>query len=60
MSEEKTEHGPVYLGDSVYAREKRGMLLIYTDNGLGMQNPIYLEPKVFDALAKFAAEVFDR
>lgn len=59
-NEQKTELGPVYLGDSVYARERSGMVLVYTDNGDGPQNPIYLEPEVFDALAKFAAEVFDK
>jgi hypothetical protein len=56
----KKDAGPVYLGDSVYARERRGQLVIYTDNGLGAKDTIVLEPEVFDALAKFAAEVFDR
>jgi hypothetical protein len=49
--------GDVYkrqLGDSVYVEMEDGcMLAIYTDNGFGRQNQIYLEPKVRIALAKF-------
>ncbi len=43
-----------YLGDSVYVEMEDGcMLAIYTDNGFGRQNQIYLEPSVRIALAKF-------
>jgi hypothetical protein len=54
------EREPAYLGDSVYAREQHGIVLLYTYNGIATTNKIFLEPEVFDALAKFAAEVFDR
>lgn len=59
-NDDSTDLGPVYLGDSVYAREQRGMVLIYTDNGLGPTNRIFLEPEVFDALVRFGKEVFER
>lgn len=56
--EDKPEAGPVYLGDSVYAREQRGQLLVYTNNGTGTKEQIFLEPEVYVELVKFAAEVF--
>jgi hypothetical protein len=59
-NEPKNEAGPVYLGDSVYARERLGQVELYTDNGLGRENRIVLDPEVFDALANFASSVFDR
>lgn len=42
-----------YLGDSVYAELESGMIKLYTDNGFGPQDVIYLEPEVYQALLKF-------
>ena len=48
--------GQTYLGDSVYAEIERGMIKLYTDNGVhGKENIIYLELTVFQALVNFAA-----
>ena len=47
----------VYLGDSVYVEIEHGMLKLTTENGLGATNAIYLEPEVFEALAKYYAAV---
>lgn len=44
----------VYLGDSVYASFDGYLIRIYTNNGFGPQNEIYLEPEVYAALEKFA------
>lgn len=43
----------VYLGDSVYAEEARGMIRLTTDNGFGPSNEIFLEPEVFEELVAF-------
>jgi len=43
-----------YLGDSVYAEEDpRGLVKIYTDNGLGPQKVIYLDEEVYTSLIEF-------
>ena len=47
---------PRYLGDSVYADAEMGMVRIYTDNGYGPQNEIYLEREVFLALVAYGRE----
>ncbi len=39
-----------YLGDSVYVDIERGMPVLYTDNGDGPQNKIFLEPGMLFAL----------
>lgn len=52
MSGERT-----YLGDSVYAELENGMIKLYTDNGFGPSNVIYLEPDVMDALKAYSNKV---
>ena len=42
-----------YLGDSVYAFAENGMIQVYTDNGYGPQNVIFLEREVFLALVSY-------
>lgn len=46
----------VYLGDSVYAEIRNGMLTLTTWNGLGDTNTIHLEPEVLNALLRYLAE----
>lgn len=48
---------PVYLGDSVYADFENSMIKLYTDNGLGASNIIWIEPEVFGRLLAFAVAV---
>jgi len=43
----------VYLGDSVYATAERGMIKLYTDNGMGPDQVIYLEAQVIQKLVPF-------
>lgn len=45
----------IYLGDSVYAEydPEAHMMRIYTDNGYGPHNEIFLEPAVRIALAQW-------
>jgi hypothetical protein len=52
------EHSPSeyrqYLGDSVYIRTlPTGELVIYTENGFGPTNEIFLEPDVYLLLAQY-------
>lgn len=46
----------IYLGDSVYAEMENNILVIYTNNGLGKENVIILEPEVQDNLMQFIAQ----
>ena len=50
-----------YLGDSVYAAFDGYTVQIFTNNGMGPENVIYLEPEVQISLVQFiesiAAEV---
>lgn len=48
----------LYLGDSVYATCDGFMIRLYTDNGFGASNEIFLEPQVYDALVQFAKRVW--
>ena len=53
---------PRYLGDSVYAEAEGGtggMVCIYTDNGYGPRNVIYLEREVFLALVAYGREFWE-
>ena len=43
----------MYLADSVYADIERGMVILYTDNGDGPKNKIYLETEVVLAFLKW-------
>jgi hypothetical protein len=40
----------VYLGDGVYADFDGFNLVLTTENGISVQNTIYLEPQVFNHL----------
>lgn len=48
-----------YLGDSVYAEFDGYSIAIYTDNGLGFFNKIYLEPEILKALINFKKECYN-
>jgi hypothetical protein len=42
-----------YLGDSVYANNDCGVLMLTTENGNGPSNCIVIEPEVWEALLRF-------
>jgi len=42
-----------YLGDSVYVKFDGYQLILYTSNGIEIQNEIYLEPRVLKILIDF-------
>jgi hypothetical protein len=44
-----------YLGDSVYADYDGYHIVLTTENGYGPSNTIALEPIVYEALMKYAA-----
>lgn len=47
-----------YLGDGVYAEwDDYSNLLLTTENGISVDNQIYLEPQVFAALERFMKRV---
>ncbi len=46
-----------YLGDSVYVDCDHGVIRLYTDNGLGRSNEIYLEPEVMAGLKRYEERV---
>lgn len=48
----------IYLGDSVYAEHKGFHVVVYTDNGHGPENEIFLEDTVAVALIKFLEKSF--
>lgn len=50
----------VYLGDSVYADYDGYMIKIYTNNGLGPENEIYLEPRTLEMLIHFSKRCIER
>ena len=46
-----------YLGDSVYAEfDEYGALTLFTDNGFGPFNKIYIEDETWDNLQKFVQD----
>jgi len=45
-----------YLGDSVYGDFDEHMITIWTDNGAGRENVIYLEPSVLNSLVELIQE----
>ncbi len=51
----------IYLGDSVYAQleAETGMVRVFTDNGFGERNQIYLEPEVVQALINYLQIVLE-
>lgn len=48
-----TDTNGEYLGDSVYVDIENGMLKLTTENGLGANNTIYMEPEVYLALEDY-------
>jgi hypothetical protein len=51
MDEQKNPQ--VYIGDSVYMSYDGFSFIIYTNNGLGPENVIYLEPEVVSSMLQF-------
>ncbi len=51
----------IYLGDSVYTalEPETGMVRLFTDNGFGERNQIYLEPEVAQALINYLQIVLE-
>ncbi len=49
---------PLYIGDSVYVTFDGYQLRLYTDNGLGASNEIYLEPAVAGTLYRLIERTF--
>ena len=49
----------MYLGDSVYAEyhQEDNQVLLYTDNGKGAENKIWIEPETFESLVHFFKNV---
>jgi hypothetical protein len=43
----------IYLGDSVYAEQEEGDLILTTENGVGYSNRIVLEVEVINALCRY-------
>lgn len=46
-----------YIGDSVYIRFDGYSFVIYTDNGNGAENEIYLEPDMIEEITNYADKV---
>jgi len=49
----------VYLGDSVYASFDGDMIKLFTNNGLGADQVIFLELEVYAALVVYAHKCFE-
>ena len=45
--------GDEYIGDGVYVTVENGMIKLYTHDGRGETNTIFLEPEVYTALVKW-------
>lgn len=48
----------VYLGDSVYANFDGFHVRLFTDNGMGPKNEIFLEDQVLNKLFEFVGKVY--
>ena len=46
-----------YIGDGVYVVMGRGTICLTTENGVEIQNTIYLEPEVWRALKLWVEDV---
>lgn len=46
----------IYLGDSVYVDFDGSQFRVFTDNGFGPQNMIYLELEIAESLALYLSE----
>jgi hypothetical protein len=51
---------PTYCGDSVYARFDGYAFVIYTDNGMGPENEIYLEPSTLDSFISYTDKIAEQ
>lgn len=51
MSE--TANNKAYLGDGVYAEFDGAGVVLTTQDGVSIQNTIFLEPEVFENLTKY-------
>lgn len=49
-----------YLGDSVYAESDGFHIILYTDNGFGPENRIYLDDQVLENLELFKQKIFSK
>lgn len=47
----------VYIGDSVYATNDGFHLVLYTDNGMGRDQKIYLDHGVFERFIEYAKKI---
>lgn len=50
MSKENTKS---YIGDGVYVDIERGMIKLTTENEISIQNTVFLELEVFEALVLY-------
>ena len=50
----------VYLGDSVYFYVKHEMVVLTTENGVGITNEVWLEPGVIVRLLSELGKVYDK
>jgi len=48
---------PEYLGDSVYVAERYWDIVLYTDNGVDIDNIIVLETEVLSSLEKYLKHI---
>lgn len=46
-----------YLGDSVYADWDGFNIVLQTDNGMGIDQQIFVEPEVFEMLCTYVEEL---
>ncbi len=56
----KVENKPVYLGDSVYVVIENGMIKLFTDNGYGPRDVIYLEGEVWEMLKVWVENIIEK
>lgn len=49
-----------YIGDGAYADFDGFGIVLTTENGISVQNTVYLEPGVFAALLRYAATHWNR
>jgi hypothetical protein len=52
-------HRKEYLGDGVYAAHDDFQIVLTTENGVSVQNTVYLDPSVFAALVRYEASLRD-
>jgi hypothetical protein len=47
-----------YIGDSIYADFDGNQIRMYTDNGYGPENVIFLETEIFQSLRDYGEKMF--